>query len=582
MYELFKKSVWTLQYGGVKDLFVKSLKFLTKKKLFADHVDLNAQYSKWIKRQRSTKLPNVKGDILISIIFPVWNPPKDALVEALKSVVQQKYKNWELCIVDDCSTESYVKEVLESFSKKDERIKLKFRKKNGHISRASNDALKMAKGKYIALMDNDDLITEDALLRVVFELEKNPRIDMIYSDEDKINSDGKHLDPFFKPDFSQDLIYSMMYPTHLAVYRKKIIDEIGGFRVGYEGSQDYDLFLRFWEKASVIHHIPKILYHWRKIAGSTAVEINGKSYAIDAAKKALGDSIKRKGIDGEIVGDMYPFRLKRRIIGNPKVSIIIPIRDKVEYLVGCLDAIFSITQYENYEVIIVDNESSEKKTLRFLRKLERDRQARVHRFEGKFNFSAINNFGVSKARGEYILFLNNDTKPVSDEWLEALLEHAQREEVAVVGGKLIYPSGLVQSAGLVVGLGGCANSVYQHIPEDSLHYFNLLNAIRNCSALTAACMMVKKSTFIKLGGFDAKNFPANFQDVDFCLKGLEKGLLNVYTPFSKVVHFESVSRIKKPTKVEEIFFSKKWKKYMKHDPYYNPNFSRRNLNYSLL
>ncbi len=576
---LIQKSIWTYEMYGLKGLILKALRFTTGIRFMSDEVDLNAQYQRWLIRNRSEKLPKLKYKGLFSVIMPVYNPDETLLREAIDSVLAQKYENWELCLVDDASPSPHVRKVLEEYKNKDKRIKVEYRKENGHISRSSNDAIKMAKGEFIFLVDNDDVITEDALYWYAHEIDLHPTADMIYSDEDKLLGE-KFIDPWFKPDFSPDLIYSMMYPTH-SMYRRSIVNKIGGFRVGYEGSQDYDLFLRFMEESKEIYHIPRILYHWRIIEGSTSASISGKSYAITSAKKALEDSIKRRKIKGKIVGDMYPFRLKRDILGNPKVSIIIPTKDKVDYLKTCINQILEITSYKNYEIIVVNNNSEKEETLDFFEAISKNKKVRVLDYDHKYNFSAINNYAAKHATGELVLFLNNDTKPVNSDWLSAMVEQGQRKEVGVVGPKLIYPSGFIQSAGLAVGLGGMVNSPFYRIPHNSLHYFNFLNLIRNCSAVTGACLMVNRKRFLKMGGFDEEMFPINYNDVDLSLRLLSEGYVNVYTPYAEVVHYESITRSKTPSTAEEMDFKKKWGNYIEHDPYYNANFSKTKLNYGL-
>jgi GT2 family glycosyltransferase len=411
---------------------------------------------------------------------------------------------------------------------------------------------------------------------------------MIYSDEDKIDLKGKRYDAFFKPDWSPDTFLSNMYTCHFGVFKKSIIDNIGGFREGYEGGQDYDLVLRVIEKTNSIHHIPKILYHWRAIPGSTASSIDGKKYASKSAKKSLSDYLIRNNIPGTVLDGMWvgSYRVKRDIGGNPLISIIIPTRDKADVLKTCIDSILSKTSYPSYEIIIVNNQSVEERTLDYFDELKREKNIRVLDYDKEFNFSSINNYAAQNAAGDIIVFLNNDTEVISPEWLTAMLEHAQRSEVGAVGCKLIYPNGMVQHAGLILGLygGGDGNRVaghgHCHLPASSHGYFGRINIVQDISAVTAACMMMRKEVLLEVGGFDDQLSIA-FNDVDLCLKIRQKGYLIIYTPYASLYHHESLSRGQDDTPekygrfVKEInYIRKKWGPLIDSgDPYYNPNLS---------
>lgn len=565
-------------------------------------VDINSQYKEWLKNNypNTTKLSKQKKlqkkfsyRPLISIITPVYNPDEKWLRSCIESVLKQSYDNWELCLADDCSTKSHVKKVLNEYSKKDKRIKVVYRSKNGHISRASNSALKIATGEYVALLDHDDDLSPQALYKIVEVLNKNKKTDFIYSDEDKIELNGRHVDPFFKPDWSPDMLMSLNYICHLSVIKKKLVDKIGGFRTGYEGSQDYDLILRITENTKNIYHIPEILYSWRKIPNSTASLYSVKSYANQSSIDALQDSLKRRNIKGYVKNGLVEgtFRTKYKIIGKPLVSIIIPTKDKIKYLKRCVNSILKKTTYDNYEILIVDTGSIEKETKKYYGSLKKYTKIKYVNWEGIFNYSSVNNFAVSKAKGKYVLLLNNDTEVITPDWIESMLEHSQRSEIGAVGAKLLYPNNTIQHAGVIIGIGGVANHASLNLPDSSYQTFPVSNSkdmIRNFSAVTAACLLVSKAKYLSVGKLDEK-YRIAFNDIDFCLKLVEKGYLNIFTPFAKLYHHESVS-VGKPQNgnrnIEEFhkevhMMENKWKKYIENDPYYNPNLTMDKEDFSL-
>lgn len=556
---------------------------LTKIRIFkAGAIDF--QYALWLKKNCLSRknILQIKREIkafiytpLISIIMPVYNIELKWLEKTINSVFDQLYTNWELCIADDCSTKIHIHDFLESYKKKDSRIKIKYLSRNSGISQATNQAIALAAGEFIGLLDHDDKLSPDALFHVVKLLQKNPQADMIYSDEDKITAEGKRCEPFFKPDWSPDLFLSQMYTCHFGVYRKKITDLIGGFKEGYEGSQDYDFVLRFTEKTDRIFHIPKILYHWRKVPGSSALRYEAKD-SDTASLKALNSALQRRGIKGTVEKGIMnsTFRIKRQIINNPLVSIIIPTKDKLEYLERCIESIKTITEYKNYEILVVDNDSIEQKTIDYLQSINGNNHCRVFHYSGSYNFSAVNNYASSKANGEFLLFLNNDTEVISAEWLGTMLEIAQRKETGTVGAKLIFKNNTIQHAGVILGFGGIASHAFYKLPADCNFYFNNLHVIKNYSAVTAACMMVRKSLFHDLGGFDEANLPICYNDVDFCLRLREKGYLNVFTPYAVLYHHESISRATEIDVNESRYMVGRWKGILDNDPYYNINLSR--------
>ncbi|PHX57425.1 glycosyl transferase family 2 [Tychonema bourrellyi FEM_GT703] len=523
---------------------------------------------------------------LISIVMPAYNTPENYLQEAIESVLNQIYPYWELCIADDASTAPHVKRILKEYAAKDSRIKVAYRTKNGHISHCSNSALELATGEFISLLDHDDTLTPEALYEVVLLLNRHPEADMIYSDEDKIYQDKELINPFFKAEWSPDSFLSRMYTCHLGTYRRKLINEIGGFRVGFEGAQDYDLVLRFTEKTDKIFHIPKILYHWRMHAGSAAGGVDAKPYAYDAGQKALQEAIERRGEPGRIEGVpefLGHFIARYKIADYKRVSIIIPTKDLGDVLNTCLESIFTKSVYPNYEVIVIDNGSKEKHTAEILAKWESLESARFksYHLDIPFNFSKINNYAASKAEGDYLLFLNNDTEVITPDWIDAMVEQAQRSSIGAVGNLLIYSDNKIQHAGVVMGLGGgVAGHSYYHMPRSIPGYFGNVVGMNNVSAVTAACLMCRREVFESVGGFD-EELTVAYNDVDLCLKMLEKGYRNIYLPHVVLYHHESKSRgyedspeKKQRLKKESKLMESKWQKYIDNDPYYSPHLTR--------
>lgn len=522
---------------------------------------------------------------LISIIVPTYNTPKEFLQAAIDSVITQVYPYWELCIADDASTEPYVREILEAYAAQDQRIKVVFREENGHISQSSNSAIELATGEFIALLDHDDLLRPEALYEVALLLNQHPEADMIYSDEDKIDANGDRRDPFFKPDWCPDSFLTRMYTCHLGVYRQSVITEIGGFRVGYEGSQDYDLVLRFTEKTNQIFHIPKVLYHWRIHQQSAASGVDAKPYAYIAAKKALNDALERRGEIGtaeDVAGYLGHYNIRYQIHNTPKVSIIIPTKDLGEMLDQCLTSIFTLSTYPNYEVILIDNGSTEEYAEKVINHWFNQEASRFqcYRLDTPFNYSKLNNYGVSKATGAILLFLNNDTQVITPDWIEAMVEQAQRASVGAVGAFLLYPDDTVQHAGVVLGLGALAGHVFTRFPADSTGYFGQLLTVNNYSAVTAACLMCRREVFESVGGFN-EELAVALNDIDLCLKMTEQGYHNLFTPNAKLYHHESKSRGHENTLDKQVRFAKeceymkqRWPEVYQNDPCYSPHLSR--------
>lgn len=519
---------------------------------------------------------------LISVLMPTYNTQGTLLRCAIDSVRSQLYEHWELCIADDASTRRDVREILNEYAAIDTRIKVAFREQNGHISAASNTALELVQGEFVALLDHDDELTEDALYRIAVEIENHPDADIIYSDEDKIDVHGQRCQPHFKPDWNPELLYAYNYVSHLGVYRTSLVREVGAFREGYEGSQDYDLLLRVSERTATsrIRHIPEILYHWRITEGSTSREVAVKSYAIPAGLEALRSHFARTGRSAEVRADAVPgiYRVRYLSNSNPAVSLIIPTRNALDYLKKCIGSILKKTLYQNYEIIIVDNQSDNPETLRYLERVASNQNIRVLRYDHPFNYSAINNFAVREANGDLVGLINNDVEVIEPNWLGEMVSYATQPEIGAVGAKLLYGNGLVQHAGVIVGLGGVAGHAHKFYDGRHPGFYHRAQVPQAFSAVTAACLIVRKVVYEEVGGFNEENLAVAFNDVDFCLKIREAGYRNIWTPRALLYHHESISRgedtapEKRDRFMREIEYMKQfWGERLVNDPYYNPN-----------
>ncbi len=543
----------------------------------------DSDYRAWIREsEEETKHVKLRYRPLISVLIPVYNAESKYLKACINSVLQQSYDNFEICIVNDASTLKETLDVLKEFTD-NKKIRIKNRKKNGHISRATNDALAMAKGEFIALLDNDDELAKDALYEVVKVLNVDKKIDFIYSDEDKLNKGGERCLPHFKPDYSPDTLLSLNYICHLAVIRTKIVKEVGGFTVGLEGAQDHDLFLRVVEKTDRIYHIPKVLYHWRMIEGSTALDLNNKEYANDKGKESIERALRRRKLQAKVEKDAPStyYKVMYEVSKEPLVSVIIPTKDYADVTEKCLKSVFEKTTYKNYEVILVNNRSSEEKTFELFRKYEKKyRNFRVIDADMEFNYSKINNYAVKQAKGKVIVLLNNDTEIITPEWMTWMVGYAIQKHVGAVGAKLLYPDGTIQHGGVVLGLGGVAGHAYIGKSRDELGMYGRLRVPYNYGAVTAACLCVEKEKFEQVGGLEEKGLKVAFNDIDFNMKLLDKGYYNVLLPMVEIYHYESKSRgmdtsPKKRERFEKevTFMQKKWGKQLFCDKCYNPNYS---------
>lgn len=550
-------------------------------------------YQVWISKNENwdveaiqKEIQNFKYQPKISILMPVYNVEQNWLEKCIQSVQNQFYPNWELCMADDCSTDESVRPTLEKYAKSDERIKVVFRSENGHISRATNSALEIATGEFVALLDNDDELAPIAFYEVVKALNENPELDLIYSDEDKIDMQGNRFDPAFKPDWSPDLLLGTNYISHLGVYRRSIMNEIGGFRPGFEGSQDYDLVLRFTEKTTAqrIHHIPKVLYYWRILPTSTAADQSTKGYAFEAGLKAVQEALVRRGIKGtahHAAGNGL-YDVEYEVLSTDLVSIIIPTRDGYDDMLRCLNSIVAKTSYPNYEIIVADNGSTDERMEKLYAKFKGQlgERFRVESIDIPFNYSRINNLAAQKAKGKYLLFLNNDTEVITPGWITKMVSFAQFERIGMVGAKLYYPNQTIQHAGVIVGLGGAAGHCHHTYPKGDFGYFGKLEINVNYLAVTAACCMIRKADFEQLGGFEEKLTVA-FNDVDLCLREYEAGHDNVWLHGVELYHYESQTRGYENTPEKKArfdqetkFMEDRWGKYIVNDPFYNPNLSR--------
>lgn len=576
-----KKAVSYVSHNGFKGLKEKMLTSFANENHYHDWFMRHKVTEEELEEQRNYKFEyNPK----ISIIVPTYNTPIKLLHEMVDSVRAQSYSNWELCIADGSQGNEELEKHLNEYAAMDKRIVVKYLDDNYGIAGNTNKALELATGDYIGLLDHDDLLTPNALFEVVKVLQ-NKETDIVYTDEDKVSDDlSLYLDPNFKPDFSIDLFRSHNYITHFFVCRKSIVDKIGGFRSEFDGSQDYDLMFRCIENAKVIEHIPMILYHWRITLGSVAENPAAKMYCYEHGKNAIQAHLDRMGIEAEVeMMDLWGmYRTRYATPGNPKVSIIIPNKDQVKILDTCIKSLMEVNDYENIEIVIVENNSTEKETFEYYDKIQKKYDCiKLVVWDGIFNYSAINNYGIKEAAtGEYILLLNNDTEVIAKDAIRDMLGICMRKDVGIVGAKLLYEDNTIQHAGVVIGFGGYAGHVFNGLPKDDYGYMVRARINCNYSAVTAACLMVSREIFDEVGGLD-EQFVVACNDVDFCLRVREKGYLVVYDAFALWYHYESKSRGYEDTPEKQARFDGEVKKFQDRwgdkilktgDPYYNKNF----------
>lgn len=528
---------------------------------------------------------------LISVAVPAYRTPELFLRQMIDSLLAQTYRSWELCIANGSPDDSRMKAVLEEYTAKDSRIRVRELEENLGIAGNTNAALEMTEGEFAGILDHDDLLAPNALYEIAQALEKDPSLDAVYTDEDKVTTDlSEHFQPHLKPDFNLDLLRSNNYICHFFVVRRSVMDKVGGFRQEFDGAQDHDFIFRCVEEAGKVGHVPEILYHWRTHKASTADNPASKMYAFEAGRRAIEAHLARTGTEGTVTHtpDLGFFRVQYPVQDTPMVSIIIPNKDEKDSLCACISSIREKTRYQNYEILIVENNSTTEEIFAYYDELSKDPKIRVIRWEREFNYSAINNFGVHHAKGEYLLFLNNDVTVITEGWLTEMLGMCQRREVGAVGVKLVYPDNTIQHAGCVIGIGGIAGHMFVDMPSERTGYLHKASLIQDMSAVTAACMMMKRSVFEEAGGFTEKLAVA-FNDVDLCLKVRKNNWLIVYDPYVQLYHMESKTRGAEDSEAKirrfqnEIeYMRSEWIDILrKGDPYYNKNLSLTKWNYSL-
>ncbi|MET0067263.1 MAG: glycosyltransferase [Candidatus Thiodiazotropha sp.] len=561
-------------------------------------------YSIWIRDVEPVGLPKLdaiealseRDDApLISIVMPVYNVDEGWLRQAIDSVLAQTYDHWELCIADDASTRPHVKRVIDEYVNRFKRIKVCYREKNGHISAATNSALEMATGDFVGFMDHDDVLAPYALFFVAQEIVLHPQASLIYSDEDKLNDEGVRYDHYFKPDFNPDLMRSHNMICHFGVYRRSLLEDIGGVREGYEGAQDYDMALRCLRRLDTrkeVRHIPWILYHWRAIPESTASGVEAKSYAMKAAIEAVEDDFRERGVEAKVsesdlIGGMI--RVQYPVPKDPpSVTIIIPTRNGKALLKQCIDSIHEHTEYPNYQIAVVDNQSDDPDTLSYLSEIEQQDGIQVLRYDHPFNFSAINNFAVAQTQGDMVCFMNDDIEIITPGWLDEMVSQAARPEIGAVGARLWYPDGRLQHGGVVLGLGGVAGHAMKYTYRENRGYMGRSVLVQNYTAVTAASLLVRRDVFEQVHGFDEENLAVAFNDVDICIRIYQQGYDNLWTPYAEMFHHESASRGAEDTPEKQLRFSReaqymldKYGPLLERDPAYNPNLTRCGEDFSL-
>ena len=537
--------------------------------------------------QRKTKF---KIEPKISIVVPMYNTEKLFFKELIDSLKNQTYKDWELCLADGSEVPN---ELLKDYMD-DGRIKYSFLNSNLGISENTNAAIKMATGDYIGFLDHDDILSQDALFEVVRAINENKNADFIYSDEDKIDENNERFEPYFKPDFSPETLECNNYITHFVVVKKDLLNEVGCLDSAFNGAQDFDFVLRATSKAKNVVHISKILYHWRVHRQSTAEVADAKPYAFEAGIKVVEKYLERTGKEGTVEnGQDVPgiYKINYKVIGNPKVSILIPNKDNSKLLKDAINSIIENTTYNNYEIVVIENGSTEKETLKYYDELKDKPKVKIIRIDenGEFNYSRLINLGVKNVDGDFVLQLNNDTKILTKNWLEMMIGYSQQKEIGAVGGRLYYEDKTIQHAGIIVGLSGIAGNMLVNLPYGEKAYFGREAATRNVAAVTGACLLCRRELYEEVGYMDEEQFKVAFNDVDFCLKLLEKGYRNVYIPYVELYHYESKTRGYEYSKEKEERFNReaenfknKWKEFLdKGDPYYNVNFTRETCNFDI-
>ena len=584
-----QKGLRYLKHYGPKEFWIRLCERMEPEEVpYGPWFEKHKPSAEELERQRKKKWKNPP---LISVAVPAYRTPPGFLEQMILSVKEQTYPHWELCIVNASRGEDGMEQVLGRYAGGDARIRVKNLEENLGIAGNTNEALVMARGEFVGLLDHDDLLAPQALFRIAEALTADPQADAVYTDEDKVTTDlSEHFQPHFKPDFNLDLLRSNNYITHFFVVRTRLAREAGGFRKEFDGAQDYDFIFRCTEEAKKVLHVPEVLYHWRTHKASTADNPASKMYAFEAGKRAIEAHLARCGQEGTVSlrKDLGFYRVEYPVQGEPLVSILIPNRDQKETLEKCLNSIWEKSTYKNYEILIVENNSSSPEIFNYYREIEKRPGVRILTWKEGFNYSAINNFGEKSAAGDYLLFLNNDVEVINPRWIEELLGNCQRKEVGIVGAKLYYPDDTIQHAGTVIGIGGIAGHAFLNMPRSRTGYLHKASLQMDLSAVTAACMMMKRQVFKQLGGFEERLSVA-FNDVDLCLRTVQAGYLVVYNPEVELYHYESKSRGAEDSEEkvrrfqEEIEFMRcRWMDLLKKgDPYYNRNLTLSKWNYSL-
>ena len=608
-----KKGYRYLKRHGMKQFLIRLTERFQQEDIdYETWFGLNKATEKDLQKQRKNQ---PEHGPLISIVVPVYRTPEIYLREMMESVMEQTYGNWELCLADASPRGEQLRQdlkkikgrktrdavmkipngdteltsVIREYQLKDSRIRYEILKENKSIAENSNAAMEMATGDFVGLLDHDDTLEPNALYEVARKICEDDRVDVVYTDEDKINSKGtKHLTPNMKPDFNLDLLRSNNYICHLFVVRRILMEKVGGFRKEFDGAQDYDFILRCTEEAEKIAHVHKVLYHWRTHEKSTSDNPESKIYAFHAGRRAVESHLQRLGIQAEVeeTCDLGYYRVKYPVTGSPLVSILIPNKDQLQTLKKCLKSIWEKTEYTNYEILIIENNSTEKETFEFYKRIDGRHHVRVLYWDKEFNYSAINNFGAAQAKGEYLLLLNNDTEVITKGWMKELLSHCQRPEVGMVGAKLYFPDNTIQSAGTIIGMGGMADHAFVNMDRKKSGYMHRASIQVDMSGVTAACAMVKRSVYEEVHGLE-ENLTVAFNDVDLGLKIVTAGYLIVFDPYAELYHYESKSRgvndEKKERHAREVKYTQeKWADFLAAgDPCYNQNLTLAKHNFSL-
>lgn len=608
----FKKTKYYLKRYGILNTIKKILKRILRirenKKSNQEQYEIWRNKNKYdLEKQKNTEFSYSPK---ISIVVPMYKTNMKFFEELINSLKNQTYSKWELCLADGSPEKN---KEFEKIIENNNKIKYKFLGKNEGISENTNEAIKMATGEYIGFLDHDDTLSENALYEIVNCLNKDKSVDFIYTDEDKLDQNYMYFDPYFKPDFSPETLECNNYITHFVVVKKDLIDKIGMLDSKYNGAQDFDFVLRATEKSKKIVHIPKVLYHWRVHRESTAFLPDTKPYAFEAGKRAVEAHLNRIGKKANVEESQDvpgAYKINYEIVGNPNVTIIIPNKDNIKLLKRCINSILKLTTYKNYEIFIIENNSIKNTTFKYYKKIAKNNKIKILNYNKntimdlngerkleldnnensklEFNYSSLINFGVKNSKSDFILQLNNDTLLLTPNWLEIFIGYAQNKEIGAVGARLYYPDKTIQHAGIILGINGIAGNALVNLPYGKHAYFGIEAITRNVSAVTGACLFCRRNLYEEVGFMDNKKFKVAFNDVDFCLKLLERGYRNIYNPYIELIHYESKTRgyedspekIKRFEKETENF-RKRWSKLLRNDPYYNPNLSRKTVNYDI-